>query len=91
MPWQVCRDTARLGLGLCPAVRAAPAKQEADYNRPPTLLFLYSSLILGYSSSQAPAAKPHLKKRFGEEKEVAEPLDALRAMTVMLTAEPWSF
>lgn len=54
-------------------------------------LSLHSSLILGYSSSQAPAAKSHLKKRFGEKKEVAELLGACRAMTTTLAAEPWSF
>ena len=46
---------------------------------------------MSYSLSQAPAAKPCLKKRFGEEEEVAEPFGALRDMTVTFTAELGSF
>lgn len=49
------------------------------------MLLLHSSLLLGYSSSHTPAAKLRLKQRFGEEEEVADPLAALRAMTVTLT------
>lgn len=64
---------------------AAPAKQEAGDKCSPTLPHVASSQQLDFVL-QLVSGTP-----FEEEEEVAEPLGALRAMTAILTAEPWSF
>lgn len=64
---QVCRDAARPGLQQSRRVGASIPQLCL-------VLLLHSSLILGCSSSQAPAAKCHLRKRFVDEEDVAEPL-----------------